>query len=550
MSLHRLERLKSTPSDSRLQEILNYNIPTDILPDSEQFQEALTDCDCLVLELERQVRTAQQALDDSKNAVNVAKSYAYKLRSLFHPIRTFPTDILIEIFRHCVPSSLQAVEEDSLDPKSPPWVLSHVCRRWRAISVSDPHLWCGIYLPLNEYRHVRASRVVYGLGVLLSRSNGCDISLLVEEMGDSIKSPKFFSTLRSAFGRVRIMNLVLRFQTFQDHFSLQPFADTSVLPFTYDRLSSLSVTFAYDARVPAHLSETLAPSHLLEAFAPVLTSFTTFNGPQISVPVNHLRFYKTDLWPGWELLRRMTLLQELRVSLASPAALGVGMANLTSIAITTGPLESEPLLFDSMTSLSIEEVMYGGIFSRTEYVTKRMRLPQLATLSVRYLSRSAVQLPKLYHPEVLTRLHLCISWSTWRVDDIDAFLQSTINVEDMELEDSTDSSPPETSSLHILQQMTIMDSAGPNILPRLKKLALSPCTTLSLQESVVEMVVSRAIFRQGNSDIPKCSISVLNVHEFEKAWESVMLQNEEWREAAANVSFGFGDAFPQRCENI
>lgn len=115
----------------------------------------------------------------------------------------------------------------------------------------------------------------------------------------------------------------------------------------------------------------------------------------------------------------------------------------------------------------------------------------------------------------------------------------------MELEDSTDSFPPETSSLHILQQMTIMDSAGPNILPRLKKLALSPCTTLSLQESVVQMVVSRAIFRQGKSDIPKCSISVLNVHEFETAWESVMLQNEEWREAAANVSFGLDDAFPQ-----
>ncbi|KAK0477585.1 hypothetical protein IW261DRAFT_1338290 [Armillaria novae-zelandiae] len=54
-------------------------------------------------------------------------------------IRTFPSEILAEIF-------LQTLDDhyDVFDMKRGPWVLGHVCRRWKYISHSYPALWTSL----------------------------------------------------------------------------------------------------------------------------------------------------------------------------------------------------------------------------------------------------------------------------------------------------------------------------------------------------------------------------------------------------------------------
>jgi hypothetical protein len=73
--------------------------------------------------------------------------FASRHASLLGPIRRIPDDVLSVIFGACLPSS-----DDSKQPPMsrthPAVVLSHVCRRWRQLSISTPTLWTSIVLAL------------------------------------------------------------------------------------------------------------------------------------------------------------------------------------------------------------------------------------------------------------------------------------------------------------------------------------------------------------------------------------------------------------------
>ncbi|KAK0502532.1 hypothetical protein EDD18DRAFT_1141367 [Armillaria luteobubalina] len=57
-------------------------------------------------------------------------------QGILSPIRTFPPEILAEIFMPTLDDNY-----DVFDTKRGPWVLGHVCRRWKCISRSYPALW-------------------------------------------------------------------------------------------------------------------------------------------------------------------------------------------------------------------------------------------------------------------------------------------------------------------------------------------------------------------------------------------------------------------------
>ncbi|KAJ6476833.1 hypothetical protein C8R45DRAFT_1157901 [Mycena sanguinolenta] len=58
----------------------------------------------------------------------------------YHPLRRIPAEILGEIFLCSLPPRCALNVEDS------PWVLTHVCRSWRAVAVSKSSLWTQIYV--------------------------------------------------------------------------------------------------------------------------------------------------------------------------------------------------------------------------------------------------------------------------------------------------------------------------------------------------------------------------------------------------------------------
>jgi len=66
-------------------------------------------------------------------------------RALLSPIRRIPTEMLSEIFNHC----LSRDKYLSPRPDKPPLLLAQVSKTWRAVALSTPQLWTSISISLS-----------------------------------------------------------------------------------------------------------------------------------------------------------------------------------------------------------------------------------------------------------------------------------------------------------------------------------------------------------------------------------------------------------------
>ncbi|PBK67183.1 hypothetical protein ARMSODRAFT_321657 [Armillaria solidipes] len=96
--------------------------------------------------------------------------YVSNCRSLLAPIRRLPRDVLEIVFAF-VPSS-----ESSLNTRSAPWSLAHICYAWRDIVLSTPSLWAKIDICLPC---TRGSLTILGRRLQLSGEYPLDISISV-----------------------------------------------------------------------------------------------------------------------------------------------------------------------------------------------------------------------------------------------------------------------------------------------------------------------------------------------------------------------------------
>ncbi len=94
--------------------------------------------------------------------------YVSNCRSLLAPIRRLPRDVLEIVFAF-VPSS-----EDSLNTRSAPWSLAHICYAWRDIVLSTPSLWAKIDICPP---YTRDSLTILGRYLQLSGEYPLDISI-------------------------------------------------------------------------------------------------------------------------------------------------------------------------------------------------------------------------------------------------------------------------------------------------------------------------------------------------------------------------------------
>ncbi|KAJ7591523.1 hypothetical protein C8J56DRAFT_935773 [Mycena floridula] len=98
--------------------------------------------------LQAGIDTLQRALDGLKSRQSAAKEALVVQRSIIHPLRRLPPELLQEIFKECMPEL--GVFSPSRVCESP-WNLS-VCQRWREISVSYQKLWSVIQQTDNDPR--------------------------------------------------------------------------------------------------------------------------------------------------------------------------------------------------------------------------------------------------------------------------------------------------------------------------------------------------------------------------------------------------------------
>ncbi|KAJ7482177.1 hypothetical protein B0H11DRAFT_1666321, partial [Mycena galericulata] len=78
--------------------------------------------------------------------------YHPQLTRILSPLRRMPPEILAEIFSWTLPSLPEAMHrsDNRFTIQESPWLLTHVSRRWRAVSISTPELWSLIALDYLE----------------------------------------------------------------------------------------------------------------------------------------------------------------------------------------------------------------------------------------------------------------------------------------------------------------------------------------------------------------------------------------------------------------
>ncbi|KAF9012950.1 hypothetical protein BDZ89DRAFT_1023795, partial [Hymenopellis radicata] len=128
------------PRTARVEELLHQNHPpldvelSDFRKLTEDTRSALEDLDSKILQ-------TQQLLENLLSARQRAQSRLEDTKSLLHPMRSIPNELLLEIFSRCIPEISSDEDPDALDPKGAPWLLARVCHRWRELAVNAPQLW-------------------------------------------------------------------------------------------------------------------------------------------------------------------------------------------------------------------------------------------------------------------------------------------------------------------------------------------------------------------------------------------------------------------------
>ncbi|KAG1882396.1 hypothetical protein F4604DRAFT_1678398 [Suillus subluteus] len=123
------------------------------------------------------IQAFQQQLIEQKNGIIESINLHNKLVS---PL-CLPTEVLSQIFCHCLP---QIRGPEGLDLPSKliaPMLLTRICRRWRDIAVGMPNLWCKLYVEVDDGNWQQAA---FFYDSWLKRARGRPLSLKLQFYAD------------------------------------------------------------------------------------------------------------------------------------------------------------------------------------------------------------------------------------------------------------------------------------------------------------------------------------------------------------------------------
>lgn len=121
---------------------------------SQQEAQRIVDCICKAyrclshLDAERKQLVAVLDQLDQRRSEFLAQ-IAYH-RALVAPIRRLPAELLLEIFRHIIPSRSSYRIDDVPRRHSTVLTLAQICTRWRAVVISTPDFWSSMKLYVSD----------------------------------------------------------------------------------------------------------------------------------------------------------------------------------------------------------------------------------------------------------------------------------------------------------------------------------------------------------------------------------------------------------------
>ncbi|KIJ59388.1 hypothetical protein HYDPIDRAFT_118612 [Hydnomerulius pinastri MD-312] len=116
------------------------------------------------------IKDVHQRLTDKRGQIAASMETH---QGLIACIRRLPSEILGEIFMHCLPPDAH----NEPNPNTAPLLLTRICRPWRKVALSTPRLWCS--LSVRPSHRVQQQGLFY-YHTWLSRARGCPLSLAVD----------------------------------------------------------------------------------------------------------------------------------------------------------------------------------------------------------------------------------------------------------------------------------------------------------------------------------------------------------------------------------
>ncbi|PBK87098.1 hypothetical protein ARMGADRAFT_895100, partial [Armillaria gallica] len=119
-------------------------IPSDA--ELSEFQDVVNRGRRRMADIDEKIAGARELIDKLEQERRSITVEIEDVKIVSSPVRRLPPDVLRTICLETIPSSFNIMSPtfrfcDSLDTRSSPWTISHVCRRWRSTVVSAPELW-------------------------------------------------------------------------------------------------------------------------------------------------------------------------------------------------------------------------------------------------------------------------------------------------------------------------------------------------------------------------------------------------------------------------
>ncbi|THU96198.1 hypothetical protein K435DRAFT_664911, partial [Dendrothele bispora CBS 962.96] len=114
--------------------------------DLDSMRVSLADAEKRIRDIEQQLKILEDQRDVLQKERTTLNRYASTQKTVLNPVRRVPVEILADIFTICVKNATSNMYENALTMKSARWTVSHVCARWRQVSLTTPTLWTNIEL--------------------------------------------------------------------------------------------------------------------------------------------------------------------------------------------------------------------------------------------------------------------------------------------------------------------------------------------------------------------------------------------------------------------
>ncbi|KAK0216482.1 hypothetical protein EDD85DRAFT_438787 [Armillaria nabsnona] len=293
-------------SRDRVKDLLRCNDPL-LEAEKTALRSLVDEAPSTLANLDQQIIEARQILDSLIQKRQVAESDFDDPNTLLHPIRSMPQDVLREIFHYCVPdweeitSGPHQARYDSLDPRFPPWTISHVSMTWRDVSLSLPDLWTCIILDFQKYGALNMRAIMTKVALFLERSKSMDLFVTLLSPDTPLSDHPAFALLDLSAPRWRKLGVCI------------PRPCLQALSGTYfNRLQKLLVVLRPANRIMAERVNTFQKTRSLR-WVVIRGDETCESFP---LPWSSIETYTCDplLRGHWDGLKRLTTLKSLEIT--------------------------------------------------------------------------------------------------------------------------------------------------------------------------------------------------------------------------------------------